>query len=117
MSTRWLGLALNEGIRVGNSDEGWVEDCLFNINAWARARGLDGMLDERLTLFRVAGKYTRANLKAFVVTDGAKNEHLLSNFVYGAHTGFTFESSANATAINIAADGGVDTLEFQRHRP
>ncbi|RPI24914.1 MAG: hypothetical protein EHM70_20715 [Chloroflexota bacterium] len=36
----------------------------------------------------------------------------MSNFVYGAHAGFTFESSANATAINIAADGGVDTLHI-----
>ena len=33
-----VGLALNEGIRVGSSVEGWVEDCLFNINAWSRAR-------------------------------------------------------------------------------
>jgi len=105
-----VGLALNEGIRVGNSTEGWVEDSLFNINAWSRARGLSGILDEKNTLFRVAGKYTRANLQAFVVTAGAENEHLLSNFVYGAHTGCTFESSANAVAINIAADGGVDTL-------
>ena len=105
-----VGLALNEGIRVGNSTEGWVEDSLFNINAWSRARGLSGILDEKNTLFRVAGKYTRANLQAFVVTAGAENEHLLSNFVYGAHAGYTFESSANAVAINIAADGGVDTL-------
>jgi hypothetical protein len=108
--TQVVGLALNEGIRVGNSAEGWVEDCLFNINAWSRARGLPGILDEKRTLFRVAGKYTRANLQAFVVTTGAEKEHLLSNFVYGAHVGFTFESSANAEAINIAADGGVDTL-------
>jgi Pectate lyase superfamily protein len=108
-----VGLALNEGIRVGNSAEGWVEDCLFNINAWSRARGLPGILDEKFTLFRVAGKYTRENLKAFVITTGAENEHLLSNFVYGAHVGFTFESSANAVAINIAADGGVDTLSIK----
>jgi hypothetical protein len=105
-----VGLALDEGIRVGNSTEGWVEDCLFNINAWSRARGLPGILDEARTLFRVAGKYTRANLRAFVVTAGAENEHLLSNFVYGANAGHTFESTANAVAINIAADGGVDTL-------
>lgn len=107
-----VGLALKEGIRVGNSSEGWVEDCLFNINAWSRARGLSGILDEKKSSFRVAGKYTRANLQAFVVTTGAENEHLLSNFVYGAHVGFTFESTANAVAINIAADGGVDTLFF-----
>jgi hypothetical protein len=105
-----VGLALNEGIRVGNSTEGWVEDCLFNINAWARARGLPGALDETHTMFRVAGRYTRANLRAFVVTAGAEDEHLLSNFVYGAKAGHTFESTANAVAINIAADGGVDTV-------
>jgi len=33
--------------------------------------------------------------------------------VYGAHVGFTFESTANAVAINIAADGGVDTLDIK----
>ncbi len=105
-----VGLALDEGIRVGSSTEGWVEDCLFNVNAWARARGLPGILDETQTMFRVAGKYTRANLRAFVVTAGAEDEHLLSNFVYGAKAGHTFKSTANAVAINIAADGGVDTL-------
>ena len=50
-----VGLALNQGIRVGNSSEGWVEDCLFNINAWSRARGLPGILDEKTSSFRVAG--------------------------------------------------------------
>jgi hypothetical protein len=88
-----IGLALNEGIRVGNSTEGWVDDCLFNINTWSRARGLPGILGETRTLFRVAGKYTPANLQAFVVTAGAENEHLLSNFVYGAKAGHTFEST------------------------
>ncbi len=44
-----VGLALKEGIRVGNSSEGWMEDSLFNINAWARANGLPNILDEATT--------------------------------------------------------------------
>lgn len=107
-----VGFVLKEGLRVGNSSEGWMEDNLFNINAWARAYGLPNILGENVNMFNVAAKYSRANLRAFVVTEGAENEHVLSNFVYGAQTGYTFESSANATAINIAADGGQDTLNF-----
>ena len=107
-----VGLALKEGIRVGNASEGWVEDNLFNINAWARANGLPNILDETNTMFPVAAGYARANLRAFVVTGGAANEHVLSNFVYGAQTGHTFESTANAAAFNIAADGSVNTLNF-----
>jgi hypothetical protein len=107
-----VGLALKEGIRVGNSSEGWMEDNLFNINAWARANGLPNILDETNSMFNVAAGYTHANQRAFVVTGGAANEHDLSNFVYGALTGHTFESTANAVAFNIAADGSKNTLDF-----
>jgi hypothetical protein len=107
-----VGFVLKEGLRVGNSSEGWLEDNLFNINAWARAYGLPNILGENVNMFNVAAKYSRANLRAFVVTEGAENEHVLSNFVYGAQTGYTFEKTANAVAINIAADGGQNTLNF-----
>jgi hypothetical protein len=109
-----VGLALKEGIRVGNATEGWMEDNLFNINAWARAYGLPGILTENpcctSSMWAVGDAFTKVNLKAFIVGAGAGNEHVLSNFVYGAWVGHTFESTANAVAINIAADGSQDEI-------
>ena len=108
------GLALKEGIRVGNASEGWMEDNLFNINAWARAYGLPGILTElpccNTTMWTVADAFTKVNLQAFIVGNGASNEHVLSNFVYGAWGGHTFEGSAQAVAFNIAADGSLDEI-------
>jgi len=109
-----VGLALKEGIRVGNSSEGWMEGNLFNINAWARNYGLPNQLVElpccNTTMWLVADAFTKNNFQAFIIGDGASNEHLLNNFVYGAWAAFTFEGSAQATAINIAADGTLDDI-------
>jgi hypothetical protein len=109
-----VGLALKEGIRVGNANEGWLEGNLFNINAWARSYGLPNQLVElpccNTTMWTVADAFTKNNLQAFVIGDGASNEHILNNFVYGAWAAFTFEGSAQATAINIAADGTLDEI-------
>jgi hypothetical protein len=108
------GLALKEGIRVGNASEGWMENNLFNINAWARNYGLPNQLVElpccNTTMWTVADAFTRNNLQAFIIGDGAANEHVLSNFVYGAWAAHTFEGSAQAVAINIAADGSLDEI-------
>jgi hypothetical protein len=108
------GLALKEGIRVGNANEGWMENNLFNINAWARNYGLPNQLVElpccNTTMWTVADAFTKNNLQAFVVGAGASNEHYLNNFVYGAWAAHTFEGSAQAVAINIAADGSLDEI-------
>lgn len=104
------GFVLKEGIRVGNATEGWVEDSLFNATHWARADGLPNTVDESTTMWKVAFAYSRQNARTFVVTSGAQNEHLINNFVYGANTGLTVESSANVVAINTAADGSVNTV-------
>ncbi|RPJ30056.1 MAG: hypothetical protein EHM35_12935, partial [Planctomycetaceae bacterium] len=108
------GLALKEGIRVGNASEGWMEGNLFNINAWARNYGLPNQLVElpccNTTMWTVADAFTKVNLQAFIVGNGAANEHVLSNFVYGAWAAHTFEGSAQAVAINIAADGTMDEI-------
>jgi hypothetical protein len=105
-----VGTVLKDGIRVGNSTVGWTEDNLFNINAWARANGLPNIL-EGTKASSVAGKFTFNNLRAFVVTRGAQNEHFLSNFVYSAFVGHTFENNAMAIAFNIAADGSKNVIE------
>jgi hypothetical protein len=104
------GFVLKTGIAVGHSSEGWVEDTVLNINAWARAYGLPNKLSDGL-LFPVAAAYSRANERAFLITSGAVREHLMNDFVYGAHTGLTFEANASAVAINVAADGGPNTVQ------
>ncbi|MFD0711467.1 glycosyl hydrolase family 28-related protein [Paenibacillus sp. GCM10027626] len=98
------GTVLKEGIRVGNSTEGWVENCLFNITYWGRAYGLPGNLEEGSMMFPVAGSYVSANLNAYTVTGGAQNEHMLNTFVFNSKNAFTFESTANATVLNSASD-------------
>jgi hypothetical protein len=108
------GLALKEGIRVGKATEGWMENNLFNINAWARNYGLPNQLVElpccNTTMWTVADAFTKNNLQAFIVGDGAANEHYLNNFVYGAWAAHTFEGSAQAVGINVAADGSLDEI-------
>ncbi len=103
------GYVLKTGIKVGRSREGWVEDTIFNINAWARATGLTNILDDG-RLFPVAAAYSRATERAFVVTTGAAREHLMDDFVYGAATGLSFEANANAVGINVAADGSPSAI-------
>jgi hypothetical protein len=103
------GFVLKTGIKVGNSGEGWVEDTVFNINAWARAAGLPNILSD-YALFPVAAAYSRANERAFVVTSGATHEHLMNDFVYGAAIGLAVEGDANAVGINVAADGSPSTV-------
>jgi len=98
------GTVLKEGIRVGNSTEGWVEHCLFNITYWGRAYGLPGNLEEGSMMFPVAGSYVSANLNAYTVTGGAQNEHMLNTFVFNSKNAFTFESTANAVVLNSASD-------------
>ncbi|MFD0711488.1 glycosyl hydrolase family 28-related protein [Paenibacillus sp. GCM10027626] len=98
------GTMLKEGIRVGNSTDGQVEHVLFNITYWGRAYGLEGTLYENVTMFPVAGTYVGSNLKAYVVTEGARNEYMLNAFVFDFMTAFTFEEDASATVINSAAD-------------
>ncbi len=104
------GFVLKTGIKVGNSREGWVEDTVFNINAWVRANGLPNILDAG-RLFPVAATYSRASERAFVVTTGAAREHLMNDFVYAAHIGLAFEANANAVGINVAADGSPNTVQ------
>ncbi|MCC3371875.1 glycosyl hydrolase family 28-related protein [Cohnella sp. REN36] len=98
------GTVLKDGIRVGNSTEGWVEHCLFNITYWGRAYGLPGALEEGSMMFPVAGAYVSANLSAYTVSGGAQNEHLLNTFVFNSRNAFTFESTANAVVLNSASD-------------
>jgi hypothetical protein len=61
-------------------------------------------------MWTVADAFTKVNLQAFIVGSGASNEHVLSNFVYGANAGHTFEGTAQAVAFNIAADGSQDEI-------
>jgi hypothetical protein len=110
------GFVLETGIKVGTSREGWVEDTVLNINAWQRATGLPNILTEQ-TLFPVAAAYSRANERAFVVSRGAKHEHLMNDFVYGAAVGMTFEADASAEGINLAADGSPSTIRVSGTGP
>jgi hypothetical protein len=103
------GFVLKTGIQVGNSGEGWVEDTVFNINAWGRAYGLPNILSDDM-IFPVAAGYSQAHERAFLVTAGARNEHLMNDFVYGAQTGLTFDATATAVGINVAADGTQNTV-------
>lgn len=101
------GTVLNNGIIVGNSSVGWMENCLFNGTYWTRT-DLPNKLDES-QIFTTLFVYTRANLKAYIL-GGAQNEHMLSNFVYGSNTGFYMQQQGalggpNATLINCAVDG------------
>jgi len=110
------GFVLQTGIKVGQSREGWVEDTVFNINAWARATGLPNILSDGL-LFPVAAAYARAHERAFVLTSGAAREHLMNDFVYAAHSGLTVEGGASAVGINVAADGGPNTVQVSSSGP
>ncbi len=103
------GFALRTGIKVGRSKAGWIEHVSLNINAWARASGLPDQLDPG-HLFLVAAGYSQAHEQGFVVEQGAMNEHLAGDFLYGAHTGYTFAGNAHVTAVNIAADGTANTI-------
>ncbi|GCE14027.1 hypothetical protein KTT_38860 [Tengunoibacter tsumagoiensis] len=104
------GFALEEGVRVGQSNEGWVENSVFNLNAWARTGGLPNSLDENTTMFPVAGTYSRAHETAYEATSGAQNEHWMGAFSYGSQTGFVVDSDANVTAINSGSDGSPNTV-------
>jgi len=103
------GTVLQTGIRVGNASEGWLEDSHFNTNAWLRAEGLPGQLDDATTT-SVLLPYVRAHLRAFVITGGAQHEHLVNDFVFASQTGFTFEGNAQADGINLAVDGSVNSF-------
>jgi hypothetical protein len=103
------GFALRTGIKVGQSKEGWIEHVRLNINAWARAEELPDQLDAG-QLFPVAAAYSQMNEQGFVVGQGAMNEHLTDDFLYGAHTGYTFTGNARVSAINIGADGTANTV-------
>lgn len=110
------GYALHAGVRVGQSTEGWLEDTTLNINAWQRAQGLPNPLPLN-NLFTVAAAYSRAHENAFAITNGAQNEHVVNDIVYGADTGFTFEGDAVARTINLAVDGSVNTVEVSGTGP
>ena len=102
-----VGTVLKEGVWVGNSESGWVQNTHFNINAWVRANGLPNRLEDTF-LFSLAGEFTRQHLNAFVIADGNQDEVLLNNFVYSAHTGFQINGNSNALLVNNAADGSED---------
>jgi hypothetical protein len=111
-----IGYALKTGVQVGKASEGWLEDTTFNINAWARAQGLPNGLDPN-NLFSVAAAYSRANERAYVVTSGAQNEHMVDLVVYGSHTGLTVEANAVAQVINIGVDGSLNTVAVKGTGP
>lgn len=102
-----VGTVLKEGLWVGKSASGWVQNTHFNINAWVRANGLPGRLDETF-LFSLVGEFTRQHLNAFVIADGSHDEFFLNNFVYSAHNGFQIDGNSNALLVNNAADGSED---------
>lgn len=104
-----FGYAIQTAVRVGNASEGWVEDLLFNINAWSRAQGLPNPLPDA-NLFSVAAAYSRAHAREFVVTNGAQHEHVIDAFVYGTGTGLTIEANAQVEGINVAVDGSVNAV-------
>jgi hypothetical protein len=108
------GFALATAIKVGNSSAGWVENNLFNINAWARTGGLPNSVVEgnrSSAMWTVANSYSTTHEIAYWATSGAQNEHWMDDFTLGAQTGFLVDSTANVTAINIGSDGDVNTID------
>jgi hypothetical protein len=102
------GFVLRTGVRVGNSTEGWVEDAHFNSWFWGGALGLPGQMNPDDTL-AIGAAYSRAHAQAFVVTNGARHEHLVDDGVFGVKTGLTVEGDAQVDAINIGVDGSPNS--------
>jgi hypothetical protein len=111
-----VGTVLKEGVWVGNSESGWVQNTHFNINAWVRANGLPNRLEDTF-IFSLVGEFTRQHLNAFVIADGSQNEVLLNNFVYSAHMGFQIDGNSNALLVNNAADGSEDIFVVHNTGP
>ena len=108
------GFALATAIKVGNSNEGWVENTLLNINAWARTGNLpDSVIEGKSSssMWTVADAYSTTHEIAYWATNGAQNEHWMDDFTLGAQIGFLVDGTANVTAINVGSDGDVNTID------
>lgn len=104
------GIAYQNGIVIGASNEGWIEGCLMNGNAVCRVWfGIDHWVNEGQVFTKVIDQKTRPDLR-FIVIDGSSNEHLLNNFSYGCHNGVEV-LSGTAEIFNLGTDnlgtGGV----------
>lgn len=100
---RVVGGVFKNGIVIGASTQGWVEDCLTNGTSMARVGfGIAGWVTEGNLFAKVIDAYTRPN-ERLIVVDGASNEYLMNNFAYGANIGLHVVSGT-ANMFNLGTD-------------
>ena len=107
-----VGTFFDRGIVVGGgSENGWILDNLSNptltMCVSVECAGEDWLRDHGIVFDVLINPVTRQRL-SYIVLDGAKNQHLLSNTVYGGtdEAAFWFTGGSSATVVNCFADGG-----------
>jgi hypothetical protein len=100
-----VGATTHGFIRVRASSEGWIEDCHSNLNFWPRnAYGITPWMKEgSKDVFWGSFLSTRKANDTLIRIDGAANEHLLNNFVYGGQHGARV-SNATVEIVNVGTD-------------
>ena len=99
------GTALHDGVRVSRCSEGWLEDCNFNPNCWARTD-----LPNRFACRHYEGemKYLQEHL-TMLALGSCGCEHVLNFALYGADIAYRMYADSGegpvATLINTPADG------------
>jgi Endopolygalacturonase len=105
------GTCLKNAIAVGNSTEGWLEDCMFNGTYWVRTT-LPNQSAES-TCFNYLLPYMKGGQTAFWIGN-VQNEHGLNNFAYGTNKCYNYvvqgTSGPNARMINCSGDGSYSSI-------
>jgi len=100
------GCALKDGVRVGKSSVGWLEDCNWNPNYWCRT-DLPNRVNEG-RYWQDVGIFIAENL-TMLALGACENENVLNFAMYGAQTAYRMYAQdgvgPNATLINVPADG------------
>uniref|UniRef100_A0A4Y8PQD0 Carbohydrate-binding protein n=1 Tax=Paenibacillus athensensis TaxID=1967502 RepID=A0A4Y8PQD0_9BACL len=100
---RVVGLFLNNGIVVGNSTTGWIDNVLTNGNAITRiGYNVPGWVSGSNLFSQVIDPVTRQNEKLIVI-NGASNEWVSNAFAYGANLGL-YVKSGTVNAVNLGTD-------------
>jgi len=101
------GCVLHDGIRVGKSSSGWLEDCNWNPNYWNRT-DLPNRY-QRGPYWRTGASKYIANNMTMLALGACENENILNYAFYAAQTAYRmYEQDGkgpNATLINVPADG------------